>query len=65
MTYREAYRKAKSQEELIKMIRHDLLTWRLYGRNPDRLRNIERAMNEVAEEKKWDIATIQEEVDRV
>lgn len=58
MTYYEAYQKAETPQELIDMIRHDVLVWTLYGRNPDRLKAITKAMNDAAKEHGWNVTRI-------
>lgn len=58
MTYSEAYQKAKTPQELIDAVRHDVSVWALYGRNPDRLKAITTAMNKAAKEKNWNLARI-------
>ena len=58
MTYSEAYQKAETPQELIDAVRHDVLVWTLYGRNPDRLKAITTAMNKAAKEKNWNLVRI-------
>jgi len=58
VTYSEAYQKAKTPQELIDAVRHDVSVWALYGRNPDRLKAITTAMNKAAKEKNWNLARI-------
>ena len=55
MTYSEAYQKAETLQELIDSVRHDVLVWARYGRNPDRLKAITTAMNKAAKEKNWNL----------
>lgn len=58
MTYSEAYQKAETPQELIDAVRHDVLVWALYGRNPDRMKAITAAMNKVAKRKNWNLISI-------
>jgi hypothetical protein len=58
MTYSEAYQKSETPQELIDAVRHDVLVWTLYGRNPDRLKAITTAMNKAAKEKNWNLVSI-------
>ena len=58
MTYKEAYKATETPQMLIDAVRHDILVWSLYGRNPDRINAIEKALNEAANEKGWNLERI-------
>lgn len=58
MTYSEAYQKAETPQELIDAVRHDILVWMRYGKNPDRMKAITIAMNKVAKEKDLNLVRI-------
>ena len=58
MTYSEAYQKAETPQELIDIVRYDVLVWALYGRNPDRLKAITTAMNKTAKDKNLNLVSI-------
>ena len=54
MTYKEAYRECVTEAEATAMAERDAkLCLLLMGGNPDRLKAIEDAFNEVAKEKGW------------
>ena len=53
MTYREAYQNCKTFEELEEMVKKDVKT--AMWLNPDRISVIEEVLNEVCNEKGWDV----------
>lgn len=53
MTYKESYMKLSSFSELTDMVKADTKIALFLGGNPDRIKAIEDAMNEVAIEKGW------------
>lgn len=54
MTYKEAYMRLSSFSELTDMVKADIQIALFFGGNPDRIKAIEDAMNEVATEKGWE-----------
>ena len=54
MTYKEAYMKSSSFSELKDMAEADTKIALCLGGNPDRIKAIEDAMNEVVTEKGWE-----------
>ena len=54
MTYKESYMQATSLEDLMEKGKKDAQIALFLGANPDRMKAIEDAMNEVAKEKGWD-----------
>lgn len=53
MTYKEAYSKAKDIDELKSMAKQDAKVAVFLGGNPDRLKAIEDAVNEIANQRGW------------
>ena len=53
MTYSEAYVKAVTPQELLDMVRHDILVCRMYGDNPDRMKSIYDALDATAKSRGW------------
>lgn len=53
MTYKEKYTECKSFEEMERMVKEDVKIAIFLGGNPDRIKAIEKSMNEVAQEKGW------------
>lgn len=53
-TYKESYMQLSSLKELTDRVKVDTAIALFFGGNPDRIKAIEDAMNEVAEEKGWD-----------
>jgi hypothetical protein len=53
MTYKEAYSKARSLDHLKSMVKHDTIIAIVLGNNPDRIKAIEQAMNEITQERGW------------
>ena len=53
MTYKEAYSKARSLDHLKSMVKHDTTVAIFLGNNPDRIKAIEKALNETVTEKGW------------
>lgn len=53
MTYKESFMKAESFSQLEKMTKEATSVAIFLGGNPDRLKAIEDALNEVANEKGW------------
>ena len=58
MTYNEAYTKASTPQELLDMVRHDILVCRMYGDNPDRMKSICDALDSAAKYKGWDASAM-------
>ena len=52
-TYKESYMQLSSLKELTDKVKVDTTIALFFGGNPDRVKAIEDAMNEVAEEKGW------------
>ena len=52
MTYKEQYMACESFEEMKELVKNDIVTAWIIG-NPDRLKAIQKAIKEVAEEKGW------------
>ena len=55
MTYKEAYMRSSSFSELKDKVKSDVKIALFLGGNPDRIKAIEDAMNEVATEKGWKV----------
>lgn len=58
MTYSEAYMKADTPQELLDMVRHDILVCRMYGDNPDRMKSIYDALDSAAKAKGWNASAM-------
>ena len=54
MTYKESYMQATSLEDLMEKVKKDSTIALFFIRNPDRIKAIENAMNEVIKQKGWD-----------
>ena len=54
MTYKESYMRAHDIGELKGMVEHDAKLAVIFGGNPDRIKAIEDAMNEVVKKKRWE-----------
>ena len=52
MTYKEYFMKCETIEELLKEVKEET-TFAIVLNNPDRVKVIEKAMNEVINEKNW------------
>ena len=59
MTYKESYMKLSSFSELTDRVKADVKIALFLGGNPDRIKAIEDAMNEVATEKGWNDGEVQ------
>lgn len=58
MTYSEAYVKAVTPQELLDMVRHDVEVCRMYGGNPDRVKEIYDALDAAAKAKGWNASAM-------
>lgn len=56
MTYKEAFMQAETVEDLIDMVKHECHVAVFLLSDNVRLKNIEKAANEVIDEKGWDIS---------
>ena len=53
MTYKESYEKCLTEQELQQEVEKDIHTAIFLGNNPDRLEQIRKAAQEVANERNW------------
>ena len=53
MTYKESYEKCLTEQELQQEVEKDIYIAILLGNNPDRLEQIRKAAQEVADERNW------------
>lgn len=58
MTYYEAYRKTRTPQELIDMVRHDVAVCNTYGPNLERMNSIAMALTDASKDKGWNLKLI-------
>ena len=57
MTYRESYEKCLTEQELQQEVEKDIHVAMFLGNNPDRLEQIRKTAQEVADERNWFVYT--------
>ena len=57
MTYKESYEKCLTEQELQQEVEKDIRVAMFLGNNPDRLEQIRKAAQEVADEYNWFVYT--------